>query len=101
MLHNSHKKQKFMLYCGENSLEILNKIQNILTESSKYFILKSIKYLRKDCSKEFIATLSDKTTISIEYLGEYLSREYYILVKEENSCIDITNLLYGKKTVSL
>ena len=83
--------QQFVILCGTNAIEILSKIENILTENAKYLTIKSIKSLKKESSKEFCATLSDNTFICVKFSGEFVSREKMIKLYDKN--LDMTKFV--------
>ncbi len=74
----SNSKHNFLWLCTQNSTEIFDNLQNLLVEIAQFLFKKSIKFLKKDCSKELFAWLSDGTRVSVEFLGEYVSRDYSI-----------------------
>ena len=84
-------KQKYMLLCGSDSLDKFEFINKILTDNAKYLTIKSIKDLKNDCAKELIATLSDSSIISVEYLGEFVSREIALKLYDKN--LDMTKFV--------
>ena len=84
-------KHEILILAGANSKEIFDNISSCLANHAKYLIDKSIKYLKKDSAKELIATLGNKTIISVEYLGEFLSRE--IMLKFYDKSIDMTKFV--------
>lgn len=84
-------KQQIIILCGTNAIEILKKIENILTENAKYLTIKSIKSLNKESSKEFCATLSDNTFICVKFSGEFVSREKMIKLYDKN--LDMTKFI--------
>ena len=85
------KKQKFIILCGLDALEILNNIQNILTDNAKYLINKSSKQLKKESSKELYSTLSDGTFVTVRFSGEFISREKSIKLYDKN--LDMTKFV--------
>jgi len=85
------KKQQFIVLCGTNAIEILKKIESILTENAKYLTIKSIKALKKESSKELCATLSDNTFIYVKFSGEFVSREKMIKLYDKN--LDMTKFV--------
>ena len=87
---NSHK-DKYFLLCGTNALEFFEKLEKLLSIHSKYLVLKSIKFIKKPNSKELFATLSDKTNISVEFSGEFVSRENSIKLYDKN--LDMTKFV--------
>lgn len=84
-------KNKFLLLCGSNGLEILEKIQQNLSSGAKYLIIKSIKSLKKTSSKELYATLFDGTSVCVEFSGEFVSREKSIKLYDKN--LDMTKFV--------
>lgn len=88
---NSSNQQLIIVLCGTNAIEIMSKIENILAENAKYLTIKSIKSLKKESSKEFCATLSDNTFISVKFSGEYVSREK--MIKLYDKTLDMTKFV--------
>lgn len=84
-------KQKYLLLCGADSLNKFEFINKILVDNAKYLTIKSIKYLKRDSAKELIATLSDNSIISVEYLGEFVSRENSLKLYDKN--LDMTKFV--------
>lgn len=88
--HRKHS-ENLIVFCNETAPETLEKIINILSLHSKFLIKKSIKFLKKDCSKEILSTLSNGTIIKVEFLGEYVSREKMIKFYDKN--LDMTKFV--------
>ena len=65
----------YLIILAENGLGTFNLLIETLKNHSKFLISKSIKYLKKDCSKELIAKLNDGHIINLEYIGDYVSRD--------------------------
>lgn len=84
-------KHEILLLCDSNATALFKTLSQELSEHSKYLIDKSIKYLKKDSAKEVIATLGNNTIISVEFLGEYVSRE--IMLKFYDKSIDMTKFV--------
>ena len=85
------RKQKFVLLCGTNAIEILNNLQKTLSENAKYLTIKSIKSLKKESSKELYATLSDGSFVSVRFSGEFVSRENSIKLYDKK--LDMTKFV--------
>ena len=85
------RKQKFVVLCGTNAIEILNNLQKALSENAKYLTIKSIKALKKDSSKELYSTLSDGSFVSVKFSGEFVSRENSIKLYDKN--LDMTKFV--------
>lgn len=86
------KQNKYILMCKPNDLKTnIEKIQDILTLNAKYLVVKSIQHLVNDSSKTLISTLSDGTNLTIDILGEYVSREYSIKFYDKN--LDMTQFV--------
>lgn len=85
------KKTEFLLLGTNNSIDILNQLIEILNHNSKYLIEKSIKYLRKESSKEFLAILNNKSRIEISFTFEYISRDFGI--KYYDKQLDMTKFV--------
>ncbi len=85
------KKQVYVILCGTNALEILNNIQNTLTDNAKYLTIKSVRQLKKESSKELYATLSDSTFVTMKFSGEFVSREKSIKLYDKN--LDMTKFV--------
>ena len=71
--------------------EIYSIIEQILTQNSKFLVLKSIRNLKKYSSKELVSMLYDGTRLSVELLGEYVSRENS--VKFYDKTLDMTQFV--------
>ena len=82
-----HNK-KMVGFFKENARDFYDKILDELLNHSKFLIKKSIKALKKCSSLGFVATLYDDTNISVDFSGEYLSRNYAI--KYKNKKLDMT-----------
>ena len=83
--------RSFLILGSNDTLELFNDLQEFLTNNSHHILIKSIKCLKKDCSKEIIATLLDNILVSIEYLDEYVSREKLIKFYDPN--VDMTKFV--------
>ena len=68
-------KDCYLIIFAENSLDTFNLLSETLKNHSKFLIDKSIKYLKKDCSKEHIAKLDSGSIINLDYIGDYISRD--------------------------
>jgi len=55
--------------------DTIKQIKEFLSQNAKYLTIKSIRQLKKYSSKTLLATLSDRTFVTVDLLGEYLSRE--------------------------
>ena len=71
--------------------QIFEDLQEILAQNAKFLISKSIRQLNKNSSKSLIATLSDNSWITIDLLGEYVSREKSIKFYDKK--IDMTQFV--------
>lgn len=91
LVNVNSNKQKYLLLCGSNALDLFEQIKTILTKNAKYVTLKSIKFLKRDCSREITAVLSDKSIISLEFLGEFASRTKSIKLYDKT--IDMTKFV--------
>ncbi len=85
------RKQKLVVLCGTNGVEILDNLQKTLSENAKYLTIKSIKALKKESQKELYSTLSDGTFISVRFSGEFASREKSIKLYDKT--IDMTKFV--------
>lgn len=86
------KTNKFIILSNSLSIkQIFEDLQKTLTQNAKVLILKSIQQLNKDSSKSLIAKLSDNSFITIDLLGEYVSREKSI--KYYDKKLDMTQFV--------
>lgn len=72
-----HTKNSFeiMLFLDGSAEYVQSQIESIFKSNAKYFIDKSVESLNKKANREFLAILSNNSRITIEILGEYVSRE--------------------------
>lgn len=88
----SSKSQKVLMMSDNQTInEIYSIIEQILTQNSKFLVLKSIRNLKKYSSKELVSMLYDGTRLSVELLGEYVSRENS--VKFYDKTLDMTQFV--------
>ncbi len=91
-LTNLRKENKYILMCEPKTVrDLFEKIQEILKQNAKYLVVKSIQRLAKDSSKTLISTLSDGTNLTIDLLGEFVSREKSI--KFYDKTLDMTQFV--------
>lgn len=86
------KSNDIILMCEPKNInEYYKKVQDLLTQNAKYLVLKSIQRLAKNSSKTLVSTLYDGTFLTIDLLGEYVSRENSIKFYDKN--LDMTQFV--------
>lgn len=89
-----HLKQtnEFLIFGDSKTInDTIEQIKEILSQNAKYLTIKSIRQLKKYSSKTLLATLSDRTFVTVDLLGEYLSRENSIKFYDKQ--IDMTQFV--------
>ncbi len=90
------KNKKTELLMFSKTKQDFESVINTLKNNAKYLIDKSIKYLKKESSKEFLAVLCDNTRLEIQFTGEYVSRgnnlKFYSKELDMTKFVNITKI---------
>lgn len=74
-----------------NANIIFDNLTSLLVNNASFVIEKSINKLNKASAKEIIATLSDNAKVSMQFIGEYLSRD--LSLKYYDKSLDMTRFI--------
>lgn len=81
----------YIILDNTNSNDRLDEIINIFKNNAKFLVLKSIKQMKKESTKEILAKLCDKTEIHVDSIGEFYARE--IGLKFYDPKLDMTKFI--------